>query len=99
MMLRPEKVRRGLGPRGPLNSEIADGRLLSDTRAMVSGTLASSEFQVSPWHDDDGDGEEHHGRGGEALAEILRLEHVVVDVFRGHFRGDAGTTRCLGDDE
>src|SRR4051812_6990427 len=99
MMLRPEKARRGFGPLGPLNSEIADGRLAPGARTTVSDTLAPSEFEVCPGHDDDGDGEEHHGRGREALAEILRLEHVVVDVFCRHLRRDAGTARGLGDDE
>ena len=42
---------------------------------------------------------EHHGRGSKALAQVLRLEHVIVDIFRRHFRGDARAARGLRDHE
>src|SRR6266702_548000 len=97
-MLRRENMWRGFGPLGPeASARMATGG--ADGETAWSDTLPASEFEIGPRHDDDHHREQHHGRGGKALTEILGEEHVVVDIFCRHFRGDAGAAAGLGDDE
>src|SRR3954470_17098965 len=102
MMLRPETTGRGFGPAGPETAFFSKGMPPPSTalRAILSATFApSAKFQICPGNDDDCHCQQHHGRSCKALTEVLRLEHVVVDVFCRHFRRYARTAAGLGDDE
>src|SRR3546814_10730444 len=97
MMLRDDILRRGFRPRGPMatSSDTASKPAAVVLRVEMLATLLAPEFEIGPWDDDDRDGEQHHRRCGKTLAEVLRLEHVVVDVFGGDFRGIAGPAARL----
>src|SRR3954462_11342986 len=94
MMLRRESVRCGRAPRGSARSNFSITVSASTAPARASGldTLLASEFEEGPRDDDDRDGHQHHRRGGKALTEVLRAEHVLVDVFRRHLGGRPGAT-------
>src|SRR6476469_1501057 len=101
MMLRRESVRCGRAPRGSAWSNFSMTASAAMAPARMSGldTLLASEFEEGPGDDDDRDGDQHHRRGGEALAEVLRPEHVLVDVLRRDFRGIARAAAGLRDHE
>src|ERR1043165_7038248 len=92
-MLRRDRTRRGLGRRGPPSGRDSDGKWSGVAEGEgVSVTAPSPELEVRPGDDHDDDGDEHHGRGGKTLAEVLGEEHVVVHVFGRYLRRYPGTT-------
>src|SRR4249919_2382049 len=96
MMLRRERARCGRAPRGPAwacacaCASMTVSAATAPARASGLDTILPSEFEIGPGNDDDSDGQQHHRRGGEALPEVLRPEHVRVDVFRRNLGGGAG---------
>src|SRR5438094_7238935 len=102
-MLRRESTCRGFAPLGPNVSRNGPSRRRVSAwvgmEAAISATLFASEFEIGPWHDDDDHREQHHGRGGETLTEILSEEHVIVDIFCRHLRGDTRAAAGLGYDQ